>query len=148
MINKKNMKFITLLAMLICGSQLLAQKNDGVVDLKKHKIVMQFTDSDSLSQATVLGQVKNIRTAWPNADVEVVCHGGGIELLQTSKSKVASQVAEWGTKGVIFAACNNTMKRRNIKKEDLLNAAVVVPSAMIELTLKQENKWAYVKAGH
>jgi len=134
--------------MLICGSQLLAQKNDGVVDLKKHKIVMQFTDSDSLSQATVLGQVKNIRTAWPNADVEVVCHGGGIELLQTSKSKVASQVAEWGTKGVIFAACNNTMKRRNIKKEDLLNAAVVVPSAMIELTLKQENKWAYVKAGH
>jgi intracellular sulfur oxidation DsrE/DsrF family protein len=142
------MKLLTLLVILVAGNNLFAQNNDGVVDLKKHKIVMQFTDSDSLSQATVLGQVKNIRTAWPNADVEVVCHGGGIELLQIAKSKVATQVAEWGSKGVIFAACNNTMKRRNLKKEDLLTASLVVPSAMIELTLKQENKWAYVKGGH
>jgi len=30
----------------------------------------------------------------------------------------------------------------------LLKASTVVPSAMIELTLKQENGWAYVKGGH
>jgi len=142
------MKLVSLLFILVCSFNLVAQKNDGVVDLKKHKIVMQFTDSDSLSQATVLGQVKNIRTAWPNAEIEVVCHGGGIDLLQTTKSKVTSQIAEWSGKGVIFAACNNTMKRRNIKKEDLLTNVIVVPSAMIELTLKQENGWAYVKGGH
>jgi intracellular sulfur oxidation DsrE/DsrF family protein len=40
------------------------------------------------------------------------------------------------------------MKRRNIKKEDLLSSAVVVPSAIIELTLKQEKGWAYIKGGH
>lgn len=142
------MKLLSVLFILFCTGNLLAQQNDGVVDMKKHKIVLQFTDSDSLSQAIVLGQVKNIRTAWPNADIEVVCHGGGLELLQTDKSKVTSQIVEWGGKGVVFAACNNTMKRRNIKKEDLLTPAIVVPSAMIELTLKQEKGWAYVKGGH
>ena len=142
------MKLIALLFNLTISFTLFAQQNDDVVDMKKHKIVMQFTDSDSLSQTIVLGQVKNIRTAWPNAEVEVVCHGGGLELLQKTKSKVTDQVAEWGSKGVIFSACNNTMKRRNIKKEDLLSAAQVVPSAMIELTLKQEKGWAYVKGGH
>jgi intracellular sulfur oxidation DsrE/DsrF family protein len=142
------MKPILLLLFIVSGFTSLAQQNDGVVDMKKHKIVMQFTDSDSLSQATVLGQVKNIRTAWPNADIEVVCHGGGLDLLQTAKSKVNSQIAEWSGKGVVFAACNNTMKRRNIKKEDLLKNIIVVPSAMIELTLKQEQDWAYVKGGH
>lgn len=142
------MKLLSLLFILVSTGNLFAQQSDGVVDMKKHKIVMQFTDSDSLSQATVLGQVKNIRTAWPNADIEVVCHGGGLDLLQTKKSKAAAQVAEWSGKGVVFAACNNTMKRKNIKKEDLLNPVIVVPSAMIELTLKQEEDWAYVKGGH
>jgi intracellular sulfur oxidation DsrE/DsrF family protein len=143
------MKSITLLFFLFIGSvALFAQQNDGVVDMEKHKIVMQFTDSDSLSQATVLGQVKNIRTAWPNADIEVVCHGGALDMLQTSKSKVTKQITEWSGKGVVFAACHNTMKRRNIKKEELLSPVIVVPSAMIEITLKQEANWSYVKGGH
>jgi intracellular sulfur oxidation DsrE/DsrF family protein len=142
------MKYFSFILFLICSGHLLAQQNDGVVDMKKHKIVMQFTDSDSLSQTIVLGQVKNIRTAWPNADIEVVCHGGALEMLQSATSKVTAQIGEWSGKGVVFAACNNTMKRRNIKKEDLIKSVVVVPSAMIELTLKQEDNWAYVKGGH
>ena len=142
------MKILILLFFVICSNYLLAQQNDGVVDMKVHKIVMQFTDSDSLSQATVLGQVKNIRTALPNAQIEVVCHGGALDMLQTNKSKVSKQITEWSGKGVVFAACNNTMKRRNIKKEDLLSPVIVVPSAMVELTLKQEDHWSYVKGGH
>lgn len=142
------MKLFFLVLLVVCSGHLLAQQNDGIVDLKKHKIVMQFTNSDSLSQASVVGQVKNIRTAWPNAQIEVVCHGPGLDLLITNKSKAAAQVAEWSGKGVVFAACNNTMKRKNIKKEDLLTPSVVVPSAMIELTLKQEKGWAYVKGAH
>jgi uncharacterized protein len=142
------MKLVSVLFLLVGSLQVFAQQGDGVVDMNKHKIVMQFTDSDSVSQATVLGQVKNIRTAWPNADIEVVCHGPGLDLLQKTKSKVTGQITEWSGKGVVFAACNNTMKRRNIKKEDLLTPVIVVPSAMIELTLKQEQDWAFVKGGN
>jgi intracellular sulfur oxidation DsrE/DsrF family protein len=142
------MKLLTLIIALCFSTCLFAQQNEGVLDMKKHKIVMQFSNSDSLSQASVVGQVKNIRTAWPNAEIEVVCHGPGLDLLQTTKSKAADQVAEWSGKGVVFAACNNTMKRKKLTKEDLLTSAVVVPSAMIELTLKQEKGWAYVKGAH
>lgn len=142
------MKLLTFLFVIICSGSVLAQQSNGVIDLKKHKIVMQFSNSDSVSQASVVGQVKNIRTAWPNAQIEVVCHGPGLDLLVASKSKAAHQVAEWSGKGVVFAACGNTMKRRNLKKEDLLQSGVIVPSAMIELTLKQEKGWAYVKGAH
>lgn len=141
------MKFLPLLIILV-SSTAFAQQSDGVVDLKKHKIVMQFSDSDSVSQASVVGQVKNIRTAWPNAQIEVVCHGPGLDLLVSSKSKVPAQVAEWSAKGIVFAACNNTMKRRNINKAELLPTSLVVPSAIIELALKQENGWSYIKGGH
>lgn len=143
----KNKLFFTLLIISLTYQVLIAQGSD-VVDLKKHKVVIQFSDSDSLSQASVTGQVKNIRTAWPNAEIELVCHGPGLDLLITAKSKACKAVADWNAQGVTFAACNNTMRRRNIKKEDLLPSAQVVPSAMIELVLKQEKGWAYVKGGH
>jgi intracellular sulfur oxidation DsrE/DsrF family protein len=142
------MKTLILLTLVFISISLMAQQANGVIDMKPHKIVMQFTDSDSLSQASVVGQVKNIRTAWPHAEIEVVCHGPGLDLLISKTSKASAQVAEWSSKGVVFAACGNTMKRKNLKAEDLLKAATVVPSAMVELTLKQEGDWAYVKGGH
>jgi uncharacterized protein len=123
------------------------QEKSEVIDLKKHKIVIQFNDPDSAAQVRMTLQVGNIRTAWPNADVEVVCLGGGIDMLMTSKSKVNKAIADWTSKGITFAACNNTMRLRNVKKEDLLTQAVVVPSAIVELTQKQESGWAYFKGG-
>ncbi|MBX2897734.1 MAG: DsrE family protein [Cyclobacteriaceae bacterium] len=142
------MKAIILIALVTFSTALFAQQTNGVVDMNTHKIVMQFTDSDSLSQSSIVGQVKNIRTAWPNAQIEVVCHGPGLDLLISKTSKASAQVTEWSSKGVVFAACGNTMKRKNLKAEDLLKTSTVVPSAMIELTLKQESGWAYVKGGH
>ncbi|MFM7329584.1 MAG: DsrE family protein [Bacteroidota bacterium] len=114
----------------------------------KHRVVMQFSDSDSISMASVLGQVKNIRTDLPDAEIEVVCHGPGLDLLITKNTKVPALIKDWKSKGVVFAACGNTMRRRGIKKEDLISEATPIPSAMVELITKQEEGWSYVKGGH
>lgn len=135
------MKLYLLTILLVFGTQeIFAQKS--------HRVVIQFSDSDSLSQASVVGQVKNIKTDLPDATIEVVCHGPGLDLLIKKNSKVPALVQEWNSKGVVFAACNNTMRRRGVKKEDLSAQATVVPSAMVELILKQEEGWSYVKGGH
>ncbi|MFZ9982558.1 MAG: DsrE family protein [Cyclobacteriaceae bacterium] len=115
----------------------------------RHKVVIQFTNSDSLSQASMLGQIKNIRADLPDTDIEVVCHGPGLDLLIAKQSKVTAQIKEWKGKGeVTFAACNNTMRRRGVKPEDLLGEATVVPSGMTQLIKRQEEGWSYAKGGH
>ena len=114
----------------------------------RHKVVIQFTDSDSLSQASALGQIKNIRTDLPDTDIELVCHGPGLDLLIKNKSRVSAQINEWKGKGVTFAACNNTMRRRGVKPEDLLPEATVIPSGMTQLIKRQEEGWSYAKGGH
>ena len=124
-----------------------AQQNSEVIDLKKHKVVIQFADADSLAQIRVTQQVGNVLRCWPNAEIEIVCLAGGLDLLMTSKSTASKEVADWTAKGIVFAACNNTMKNRNIKKEDLLSQAVVVPSAIVELATKQEQGWSYFRSG-
>ncbi|MEO7991344.1 MAG: DsrE family protein [Chryseolinea sp.] len=137
-------------SMLLAGfsNVTLAQQSPDVVDMKKHHIVIQFNDGEAASQDAVVGQVKNILTAWPNAEVEVICHSSGLDLLTSAKSEVGKTLTELSAKGVIFSACNNSMRKRNVKKEDLVSVARVVPSAMIQLTLRQEEGWAYVKGGH
>ena len=140
------MKQMLLVLFIASASASLAQ--DGIVDMKPHKIVMQFSVGDSLEQVSVIGQIGNIRAAWPKAVIEVVCHSSGLDLLTTRKSKVASSLADLSSKGVVFAACGNTMRRKNLKKEDLLSSSVIVPSAMLELVIKQEKGWAYVKGAH
>jgi intracellular sulfur oxidation DsrE/DsrF family protein len=113
----------------------------------KHKVVIQFNDPDSVSQVRVVMQVENIRKVWADAEVEVVCLGGGLDLLTSKNSKVSKLVADWTQKGVTFAACNNTMNVRKITKEDLIPPAVVIPAAVIELALKQEAGWSYFRGG-
>jgi intracellular sulfur oxidation DsrE/DsrF family protein len=117
------------------------------LDAKKHKIVMQLSDGDSVAQSRVAMQIGNVKALWPNADIEIVCFGGGLDMLTSKDSKVAPAIAEWSTKGVTFAACNNSMRFRNIKKEELLSQIVVVPSAIVELAVKQEEGWSYFRAG-
>jgi len=138
---------LVMLGFVFFSSASNAQQASEVIDMKKHKVVIQFNDSDSLSQVRVTLQVKNTKACWPNAQIEVVCLSGGLDLLVTSKSKASAAVAEWSAKGVTFAACNNTMRNRNITKAELLSQAVVVPSAVVELTLKQEDGWAYFRGG-
>lgn len=134
---------IVLMAALSAQISVLAQSKEK----GKHKIVIQFNEADSVSQSRVVLQVENIRKIWADAQVEVVCLGGGLDLLTTKGSKFSSMIAEWTKKGVVFAACNNSMNLRKISKEDMLPQAVVIPAAVIELAMKQEEGWSYFRGG-
>ena len=142
----KPFQFVLAIA-LFTSTLSVAQQNSGALDMKKHKIVFQFADSDSVSQVRVNQQIGNVFKLWPNAEIEVVCLGAGLDLLMTGKSKAPQEVATWTAKGVVYAACNNTMNMRNVKKEDLLKEAVVVPAAVVELATKQEQGWSYFRSG-
>lgn len=137
----------TLTFMLAASFALQAQNQSEVMSLANHKIVFQLTSDDSLVHKAVIKQIRNIFKAAPNASVEVVCHNKGITLLQTATTKHASDVAELKGRGVDFVACENSMRERKIKKEDLLSDIHTVPAGIIEIVMKQEQGWSYIKAG-
>jgi hypothetical protein len=137
-------KLLFVIIILCTPVLLLAQKKN---DAAKHKIVIQFNDADSVSQVRSVMQVENIRKVWADAEIEVVCLGGGLDLLTNKSCKVRSSIEKWTSQGITFAACNNTMTLRNIKQEDLLAQAVVIPSAVIELATRQEAGWSYFRGG-
>ena len=49
--------------------------------------------------------------------------------------------------GVVFAVCQNTMKRMQITKDKLVPLATTVDSGVSEVIRKQEAGYAYIKSG-
>ena len=82
----------------------------------QHKIVIQFSSGDTLAQKGLKNNLKNLTTAWPDASIEVVCHGPGISFVRTETTKYAEDIINFKKMGIVFAACENTLKERKIEK--------------------------------
>lgn len=48
-------------------------------------------------------------------------------------------------KGVKFIACNNALRAFDIKKDDLFKFVTIVPVGVIELIIKQNKGYAYIR---
>jgi uncharacterized protein len=142
------MKKITgLFALLLLAFTLHAQTGNAVVTNKKLKVVFHLTSSDTLVQKAMAKQLVNFLTAAPKARIEVVCHNNGISFLQTAVTRQGDKIKELSEKGVDFVACENTMRERKIKREELVSSCRTVPAGVVEVVLKQDAGWAYVRAG-
>lgn len=114
---------------------------------KIHKIVFQLSSDDTLVHKGLMRQLNNVLNAAPNTKIKVVCHGPGINMLMSGKTVVLDKIQLFKTKGVRFEACENTLKEKNISKDKIITQAGFLPSALIEIVIRQEEGWSYIKAG-
>lgn len=142
------MKFILLssLISLIAISSVFGQ-NSAEVDNTPYKIVFQLTSGDTAVHRSLIKQLHNALNAAPKSTIEVVCHNNGLFFLVTAKTYQSEEVHKLKAQGVVFAACENSMRSHKVKREELLPDAVTVPSGVIEIVKKQRKHWAYIKAG-
>mgnify|MGYP000225738313 FL=1 len=116
-------------------------------NIKEHKVVIQLNTADTASWSSTIGNIRNLQKIWPNnISIEVVAHGKGLDLIVANKTHIANDVNALSKEGVVFAACENSMRKHNVTKADLLPVAITVPSGVAEVILKQEQGWAYLKA--
>ncbi len=138
------MKKILILLAFLSSTYAFAQTDNG----EKHKIVFQFVSGDTLSQHSLVNNLKNLREGWPKAAVEVVFHGNGIFMVMGEKTKYAKELEDFAVKKDIkLVVCENTMKQKKIVKSQLLPFVSTVPMAIAEIVVKQEQGWTYLKAG-
>ena len=137
-----------LLSLLVLIGAIVGNAQNNKHSNKAHKIVFQLASDDSVVHKGLMKQLNNVLTAAPDAKIEVVCHGPGIYMLIKDKNTVHDKIQELKTRGIVFAACENTLKDRNISKDKVIAEAVFVPSALIEIITKQEQGWSYIKAGY
>ena len=111
-----------------------------------YRIIFDFTKNDTASFAVVIRHASNIKSLNSNSKFEVICHGGGLDLLIAEKTTVANEIKELAEKyNVVFSACEATMKRKGVNKSQLVPQATTVPAATLEISSKQQEGWSYIK---
>ena len=122
--------------------------DDPTANLVKHRVVIQFSSPDTLAWVGLMKNIEHLKTGWGDSvQVEVVVHGPGIDLLVTAKTTQQKNIAAFKKMGVVFVACENTLRGRNIPKDAIIPEAGFVPMGVGELILKQEQGWSYLKGG-
>ena len=109
------------------------------------KAVVHINFGDVERQQHGLGNIDNILKEAPEAEVEVVCHGKGISLVDGKQTPHAEQVRSLIKRGARFVACENTMKKEGIENEQLVADVTTVPSGAVEVLRKQQEGYGYFR---
>jgi len=113
---------------------------------KSYKVVYQLNSEDNQK---ILATFKNIGNALDDPrlkgklQVELVVHSGGVAAFKKD-SPYQQQVLALKNRGVILAQCENTLKERNISKDELFDFISYVPSGNGELIIRQQQGWAII----
>jgi uncharacterized protein len=148
---------IALLTLVFAGALLAqvpqAQVPQAVTPTKqasaKHKVVLQMNVANDDSWNQLLGNIGNVTTAFQKegVQIEVVFYGKGITALLKTNTAYEERLKKVAADGVILAACQNSMRLRKIKSEDIFPFSTEVDSGVAELVRRQEAGWSYIRAG-
>jgi intracellular sulfur oxidation DsrE/DsrF family protein len=144
--------FISAFALLAFIKPASAQQTDpaaftGATAKLKHYDALYILNSGDEKKIT--GTLRNINNALEDPrlkgklQIELVAFGDGVAVYM--KSGIFEQkLKDLQAKGVILAECSNTVRERNIDKNDLFPFISYVPSGNGEIILRQYEGWATV----
>ena len=114
-----------------------------------YKVVFDFTSKDTINQQTLLREMSLIKQYNPDAKVEAVIYGQGLNLVTSGVSSRSEEVAQLvSQKDVSFKVCAMSMKRQHIDESQLLPGVKTVPDGVYEIISKQRDGWGYIKVAH
>lgn len=138
-----------ILILLIIGSISSKGLSQSADQKELHKVVIQLNSSDTSVWSSTLGNIKNIQKALQGqVEINIVVHGKALDLLVKDHTHLAKEVLSMENEMTHFKACENTMRKHGITKEMLLDKISTVPSGVVEVILKQESGWSYLRAAN
>jgi hypothetical protein len=114
-----------------------------------YKVVFDMSSRDTINQQAIIREIGLITGASPDAKLEIVIYGQGMDLVVKDRSPQQSAVEKIiADNKASFKVCAMTMKRTNIDKSQLIPGVEVVPDGVYEIISKQQQGWGYIKVGH
>ena len=115
--------------------------------MKNLKVIFHIDDKERWGM--VLSNVKNLlaEVNEDQVDIEVLANGKAVEKYSetTSKSDDNNLMKKLAKRQVKFVACNNSLNGLNLKKDEIYEFITIVSAGVLELTIKQNEGYAYIK---
>ncbi|MES2365575.1 MAG: DsrE family protein [Pseudomonadota bacterium] len=121
-------------------------QSDHATAATRQKVVIQVSDNDPKKWNLALNNAQNVQEdiGKGNVDIEIVAYGPGLPILKLD-SPVSSRVEDAIASGIKVVACENTMRKTNLTKDDMLPKIDYVKSGVPEIMHKQQQGYAYIR---
>jgi uncharacterized protein len=112
----------------------------------RHRVIFQVSDNDPAKWNLALNNVRNVQQdlGKDNVEIELVAYGPGLPMLKLD-SALSARISDALAQGVKIMACENTMTNTKVVREDMLPNIGYVKAGVVELMLKQQQGWAYIR---
>jgi len=113
---------------------------------KKHHVILHVTEDDPVKWNQTLNNAGNLQSAVGkgNVEIEIVANGPGLNMMKF-ESPAANRMKDAMGNGISILACGATMKGANLTEKDLFPGVKVVPGGIVQIMLRQEAGWTYIK---
>ncbi len=115
--------------------------------IEPRQIVFSVTEDSSHAIDHILSVANNVLKFYgpENVEMEIVAYSKGIRLLLNRDHSTMIRVDALMQYGVTFIACGNTMKTKNIRKDQLIKGSEIVTAGVVELLERVQEGWLYIK---
>mgnify|MGYP001341992271 CR=1 FL=1 len=139
------MRHASRLLMLVAAFALMVPAAHAAGVSKKYRVVLQWTEADTLGQWVMTKHVGNLLDdlGQDNVQLEVLAYGMATFAVTTSRpqSRYAAEIEALTRRGVVFHVCAHAMDLLGVKKEELQPAVTPVKGAMWYLATKHAEGW-------
>ena len=115
--------------------------------LEPRKIVFSVTEDSSHAMNHILSVANNVLKFYgpENDEMEIVAYSKGIRLLLKRDDEIRRRVRDLMQYDVVFIACANTMRTKNIRNDALIEDVEIVTAGVVELLERVHDGWMYIK---
>ena len=112
---------------------------------RKERVVIQVSSPDQKIWNQAINYIENLRELYGpgNAQFELVALGLGLGVLKL-ESNQAPRIADELKVGVLVSACEVTMRRQKLTREDMLPNIGYVPAGLGQIIKRQHEGWSYI----
>jgi intracellular sulfur oxidation DsrE/DsrF family protein len=111
----------------------------------KERVIVQISTPEQRTWNQALNYVENLQDLYgkDNVEIEIVALGWGIGMLKFD-SPLATRVAAAINRGAKLQACEVTMGRQKLTKQDMLPDIGYVRAGLGQIIKRQKEGWSYI----
>lgn len=110
------------------------------------KIVFDVTSADPSVHQSAMRHITMMSNQYPESEFEMVIYSGSIDMVVKYKSSVQKELEMLASKNnVSFKVCEMTLNRHKLEMSNLIPGVETVPDGILEIIMKQQAGWGYIK---
>lgn len=110
------------------------------------KIVFDVTSGEVGVHQSAMRHITMMSTQYPDSEFEMVIYSSALDMVLKEKSLVSKDLENLAkNENVSFKVCQMSLDRYKLTTSSLIPGVATVPDGILEIVMKQQQGWGYIK---